>query len=45
MARGQVVATHRRSFEKKTMILDPIHYLVALGRKPGALDHTPVFRD
>jgi hypothetical protein len=27
------------------MILEPIHYLAALGRKPGALDHAPVFRD
>ncbi len=27
------------------MILDPIHYLATLGRKPGALDHAPVFRD
>ena len=27
------------------MVLDPIHYLVTLGRKPGALDHSPVFRD
>jgi len=45
VAHGQVVATHDRSFEKKTMILDPIHYLATLGRKPGALDHAPVFRD
>jgi transposase len=45
VAHGQVVATHQRSFEKKTMILDPIHYLATLGRKPGALDHAPVFRD
>jgi hypothetical protein len=45
VAHGQVIATHFRSFEKKTMILDPIHYLAALGHKPGALDHTPVFRD
>jgi transposase len=45
VAHGQVVATHERSLEKPTMILDPIHYLVALGRKPGALDHAPVFRD
>ena len=45
VAHGQVVATHERSLEKQTMILDPIHYLVALGRKPGALDHAPVFRD
>jgi hypothetical protein len=27
------------------MILDPIHYTATLGRKPGALDHAPVFRD
>ena len=27
------------------MILDPIHFLATLGRKPGALDHAPVFRD
>ena len=31
--------------EKQTMILDPLHYLATLGRKPGALDHAPVFRD
>ena len=45
VAHGQVVATHERSLEKHTMILDPIHYLATLGRKPGALDHAPVFRD
>jgi transposase len=44
-ARGQVVATHVRSLEKGRMILDPIHYLATLGHKPGALDHSPVFRD
>ena len=27
------------------MILDPLHYLATLARKPGALDHSPVFRD
>jgi hypothetical protein len=27
------------------MILDPLHFLAALDRKPGALDHAPVFRD
>ena len=30
---------------KQTMVLDPLHYLATLGRKPGALDHAPVFRD
>jgi len=44
-ARGQVVATHTRCLQKHEMILDPIHYLATLGRKPGALDHSPVFRD
>jgi transposase len=45
VANGQIVASHQRSFKKQTMILDPIHYLATLGRKPGALDHSPVFRD
>jgi transposase len=45
VARGQVVATHARSLRKRQMVLDPIHYLVTLGHKPGALDHSPVFRD
>ncbi|MGC2836056.1 MAG: IS21 family transposase [Methylocella sp.] len=45
VAQGQAVATHTRSMETQTMILDPIHYLATLGRKPGALDHSPVFRD
>jgi transposase len=42
---GRVVATHARSLEKSRMILDPLHFLAALGRKPGSLDHAPVFRD
>ena len=45
VAQGQIVATHERSLEKRKMILDPIHYLATLGKKPGALDHSPVFRD
>ena len=45
VAEGQVIATHARTLEKSTMILDPIHYLATLGRKPGAFDHAPVFRD
>ncbi|HKM84466.1 MAG TPA: hypothetical protein VJY15_26345, partial [Candidatus Acidoferrum sp.] len=28
-----------------TMVLDPLHYLATLSRKPGALDHAPVYRD
>ena len=46
VARGQVVA-HARAVASSgtTMVLDPLHYLATLGRKPGALDHAPVFRD
>ena len=45
VVQGQTVASHARCFDKQTMIPDPIHYLATLGRKPGALDHAPVFRD
>jgi hypothetical protein len=45
VVQGQTVASHARCFDKRTMIPDPIHYLATLGRKPGALDHAPVFRD
>jgi len=45
VAEGQVVATHARSPQLDTLVLDPLHYLATLGRKPGALDHAPVFRD
>ena len=45
VSQGQVVATHVRSLEKPKMILDPLHYLATLDRKPGSLDHAPVFRD
>jgi transposase len=45
VARGQIIATHARSRERHTVVLDPLHYLAALGRKPGALDSAPVFRD
>ncbi len=44
-AAGQIAATHERCLRKHEMILDPIHYLATLGRKPGAMDHSPVFRD
>ena len=42
---GQAVASHARPTAGPPMILEPTHYLAALGRKPGALDHSPVFRD
>ena len=45
VSRGQIVARHERSHQRHTMVLDPLHYLATLDRKPGVLDHTPVFRD
>jgi transposase len=42
---GRTIATHERSLERGTPVLDPIHYLATLEHKPGALDHTPVYRD
>jgi transposase len=44
-AKGQTIATHPRCLQRHTMVLAPIHYTATLGRKPGALDHAPVFRD
>jgi transposase len=45
VARGQAIARHARSHQRHTMVLDPLHFLATLGKKPGALDHAPVFRD
>jgi hypothetical protein len=45
VAGGQVVASHRRHYERCPPVLDPVHYVIALGRRPAALDHAPVFRD
>jgi len=36
---AQLIASHRRCWGAEQMILDPIHYLALLERKPGALDH------
>lgn len=45
VADGQVVARHARCYDKGQRLLDPLHYLVTLERKPAALDHAPVYRD
>jgi transposase len=45
VAKGEVVARHARSLQPDTLVLDPLHYLATLDRKPGALDHAPVYRD
>lgn len=45
VARDTVIARHERSYQRHEWVLDPIHYLVTLGRRPAALDHAPVYRD
>jgi transposase len=44
VADGQVVARHSRCYERHQQILDPLHYLITLGRRPAALDHSNVYR-
>jgi transposase len=44
VAQGQVVARHERCYGRDQQVLDPLHYLAALGRRPAALDHAPVLR-
>ena len=41
---GQSIARHERSYEHGEQVLEPLHYLAALPRRPAALDHAPVFR-
>jgi transposase len=45
VAAGQVVARHARAYGRHAKVLDPLHFLVILDRKPAALDHAPVYRD
>jgi transposase len=42
---GATIATHVRSYGGGQKILDPLHFLGVLERKPAALDHAPVYRD
>jgi transposase len=42
---GRVVARHVRVYDKDQQVLDPLHYLGALDRRPAALDHAPVLRN
>jgi hypothetical protein len=45
VAKDQVVAQHGSSYGRDQRILDPLHYLASLARRPAALDHAPVLRD
>jgi transposase len=43
--RDQVVARHPRHYGRDELILQPLHYLATLQRRPAALDHAPVLRE
>ena len=45
VADGSVVAGHERCYQRDQPILDPLHDLATLGRRPAALDHSKVYRD
>jgi hypothetical protein len=45
VADNQVIAVHQRSYGRREKVLDPLHFLGVLERKPATLDHAPVYRD
>ena len=45
VAGDQEIARHTRSYEPGAWVVEPLHYLAALGRRPAALDHANVFRN
>jgi len=38
------IAYHRRCYQRNQQILEPLHYLAVLGRRPATLDHSELFR-
>ena len=44
-AASEVIARHRRSYEREDMIFDPLHYLALLEQKPNALDQAAPLAD
>lgn len=42
--KGRVVAEHRRGYGRRESFLNPIHFVMALSRKPTWLDHVPAIR-
>jgi len=42
IASDTVIATHERCYDRHCQILDPVHYLAILGRRPAGLDHSNV---
>lgn len=45
VAEGKLIAEHPRCFSRERLLLDPLHYLPVLERKPGALRHGAPFQN
>lgn len=43
--KGEVVAEHRRGYDRHESFIKPEHFVMALLRKPAWLDHVPAMRD
>jgi len=41
---SEVIARHRRSYEREDLVFDPLHYLPLIERKVGALDQAAPLR-
>lgn len=44
VASGCQIAYHKRCYQRNQQILDPLHYLAVLGRRPATLNHSELFR-
>jgi len=42
---AEIIARHRRSYEKADMVFDPLHFLPLLEQKVGALDQAAPLKD
>jgi hypothetical protein len=42
---AEVIACHRRSYEREDLIFDPLHYLPLIEKKIGALDQAAPLKD
>jgi len=45
IVRDTEIARHSRCYQRNQQILNPVHYLSVLGRRPATLEHSNVFRN
>jgi hypothetical protein len=44
LADNQVIATHKRSYDRQQDVLEPLHYLSLVEQRPGAFEHAQPIR-